>query len=76
MQERHKLRMSGVQTSQQGFAEEVMQAIAVPLLIQRHQEEVGTLQQREHLLTGCSRGCGGNGLAHGGVQTREDGAVE
>ena len=52
VQDRLHLWLGGVQSRQQSFAKEIMQAISVPLLIERHQEEVGSLQEDEHLLTG------------------------
>ncbi len=66
VQERDHLRLGGVQSCQQGFTKEIVQTIPAPLLVQRDQEEVGSLQEHEHLLAGLSGWCSGHRLAHGG----------
>ena len=53
-----------------------MQAIPASLLVQGNEEEVGSLQEREHLLAGPSSGLGGHRLAHRSLQAREDGGVK
>lgn len=51
VQNRYQFWVGSRQAGQQRFAKEVMQPIAVPLLVQVNQEEVGPLQQQQHLLT-------------------------
>src|SRR5215472_2978316 len=53
-----------------------MQAIPAPLLVQWHQEEVRSLQEREHLLTGRYARLGGHRLTYRSLQAREDGSIE
>src|SRR5205807_5922285 len=44
VQDWYALRVGGVQSREQGFAKELMQPVAAPLLVQGHQEEIGPLQ--------------------------------
>ncbi len=76
VQDWHSLWVGGVQSREQGFAKEIMQPIAAPLLVQGHQEEVRSLQPFQHLLADPSFRLGGHRLAYRGVQAREDGGMQ
>jgi hypothetical protein len=66
VQDGDALRLGGRESREQGFAKELMQPVAAPLLVQGHQEEIGSLQKGKHLLADPSFRRGGHRLAHGG----------
>src|SRR5260370_15417396 len=63
VQERHQVRLSSVQTSAQGLTKQIMIAVPLPLLIQRHDKEVGSLHLLQHLLARLERRPGGDSMA-------------
>ena len=59
VQQRDQFGLAGVQTSAQGLAKEIMKAIPLSLLIERHHKEVRSIQFLQHLLAGgLIRHCG------------------
>ena len=50
VQERHQFRVSRVQTSTQRLAKQIMVAIPVPVLIERHHKEIGPFHFLQHVL--------------------------
>src|SRR5207245_11215175 len=51
VQDWYYFRVGGMQSREQGFAKELMQPVAAPLLVQGPQEEIGSVQKGKHLLT-------------------------
>src|SRR5260370_40966412 len=45
VQDWYALWVGGIESREQGFAKELMQPVAAPLLVQGHQEEIGSLQK-------------------------------
>lgn len=50
VQERHQFWLAGLQPRQQRLAKEIMIAIPLPLVIERHHKEVSSFEIFEHLL--------------------------
>ena len=76
VQERDQFWLARMQTSQQGLSKEIMVPIPLPLLIQRHDKEIGSLHLFEHLLTCFSRRTCGDGLTGGCIHARDHARLE
>src|SRR5712691_234862 len=63
MQERHQFWLSSMQTSAQRLTKQIMIPVPLPLLIQRHDKEIGSLRLLQHLLALLERRSCGVGLA-------------